>query len=127
MKSLEGTLEIAGVTIDIQERADYTIDTCKLNRKPLCLNRWRVVEQSFIYQCKSALEKYREDNNGLIARINDYIEEAKSYAEDVKREHTLVWRYIMNSKEAFNEMIVSQFENDNQRDIINAVYDTFNN
>lgn len=53
------------------------------------------------------------------------IELGRSNAEEETREHTLLWWYVMNNKAAFNKLIVSQFQDNNQRETIEAVYDTF--
>lgn len=126
LTALDTTIEIANITIATKDRANYTIETCKLNREPLCLSRLKAIDKGFVENCETVFEVAEDlDDEYVLKLLKKYIEKAISYANEEKREYTLVWWYVMNHPTAFETLVLSQFSDANQRETVGAVYKAF--
>lgn len=95
-----------------ERRAKYTIEVCKLNRQPLCLNRLAIVRDKFVTYLTEAFSLERKgiiDEKQLLLLLEAFMEKQRDKAIDKTQTHTLLQWWIANSSSNFRQLILPHF------------------
>ena len=124
----EGFKGIRIVGIDDEERGKRTIEICKLNRQELQLDRKINVIDDFTDAVRGVFAKLangRINEDRLLMSLEDLIEGLFEKADNEDKTHTLLRKYIINSRENFEKIVFPFITIERERNILGEIFNFY--
>jgi len=79
------------------KKVQYTIETCKLDREDLNIERRKQVLNQYVIECQLRFSKYEKDKNKLKEAIQDLREAFKINSENLENNYTAFRKYALEN------------------------------
>lgn len=96
------------IGVDKDRRGEITAKICKLNRQEIRQDRLQTVVMNFANSISTSIRKYKITND-LVLFMSDIDTQLQKLYDDVslvKLNHTLLRKYIVKSKDNFNQIVI---------------------